>query len=133
MADSGVQLKFDRGGGVTLFCGATEIGQGSDDVLASIVAEVLGLDTFDIRLYTGDTDLGPVDLGSYSSRVTIMAGNAALQAAVRAKTLLAQAVGERLGVPVERLPFSHTLVVDSGAPENGVTFQEAVCLAEARF
>jgi len=74
MPHSGVQLKFDRGGGVTLFCGATEIGQGSDDVLASIVAEVLGLDTFDIRLYTGDTDLGPVDLGSYSSRVTIMAG-----------------------------------------------------------
>src|SRR6266853_2257922 len=53
MPHSGVQLKFDRGGGVTLFCGATEIGQGSDDVLASIVAEVLGLDTFDIRLYTG--------------------------------------------------------------------------------
>jgi 4-hydroxybenzoyl-CoA reductase subunit alpha len=74
MPHSGVQLKFDRGGGVTIFCGATEIGQGSDDVLAGIVAEVLGLDTFDARLYTGDTDLGPVDLGSYSSRVTIMAG-----------------------------------------------------------
>ena len=102
MPHSGVQLKFDRGGGVTVFCGASEIGQGSDDVLASIVAEVLGLDTFDIRLYTGDTDLGPVDLGSYSSRVTIMAGNAALQAAERAKALLSEAVAERLGVPAER-------------------------------
>src|SRR6202045_2980727 len=93
MPHSGVQLEFDRGGGVTLFCGATEIGQGSDDVLASIVAEVLGLDTFDIRLYTGDTDLGPVHLGSYSSPVTIMAGNAALQAAERAKCLLTEAWG----------------------------------------
>jgi 4-hydroxybenzoyl-CoA reductase subunit alpha len=133
MPHSGVQLKFDRGGGVTLFCGATEIGQGSDDVLASIVAEILGLDTFDIRLYTGDTDLGPVDLGSYSSRVTLMAGNAALQAAERAKSLLAEATAERLGIPPGRLRFAGKRVFDSTAPENGVTFQEAVCLAEARF
>ena len=42
MPHSGVHIKFDRGGGVTVFCGATEIGQGSDDVLASIVAEVFG-------------------------------------------------------------------------------------------
>jgi 4-hydroxybenzoyl-CoA reductase subunit alpha len=133
MPHSGVQLKFDRGGGVTLFCGATEIGQGSDDVLASIVAEVLGLDTFDIRLYTGDTDLGPVDLGSYSSRVTIMAGNAALQAAERAKALLAEAAAERLAIPAERVRFADKRVFDSAAPENGVTFTEAVCLAEARF
>lgn len=133
MPHSGVQLKLDRGGGVTVFCGATEIGQGSDDVLAGIVAEVLGLDTFDIRLYTGDTDLGPVDLGSYSSRVTLMAGNAAIQAAERAKALLAEAVAERLEVPKDRLRFADKRVFDSAAPEKGVTFQEAVCLAEARF
>src|SRR5437879_11067415 len=133
MPHSGVQLKFDRGGGVTLFCGATEIGQGSDDVLASIVAEVLGLETFDIRLYTGDTDLGPVDLGSYSSRVTIMAGNAALQAAERAKSLIAEAVSERLSIPMERVRFAEKRVFDSAAPDNGVAFHEAVCLAEARF
>jgi 4-hydroxybenzoyl-CoA reductase subunit alpha len=133
MPHSGVQLKLDRGGGVTVFCGATEIGQGSDDVLAGIVAEVLGLDTFDIRLYTGDTDLGPVDLGSYSSRVTIMAGNAALQAAERAKLLLAEAVAERLEVPRESLRFADKHVFDSAAPEKRVPFREAVCLAEARF
>src|SRR6266702_1391264 len=103
MPHSGVQLKFDRGGGVSVFCGATEIGQGSDDVLAGIVAEVLGIDPLDVRLFTGDTDLGPVDLGSYSSRVTLMAGNAALQAAERGKALLAEAVAENLGVPRERL------------------------------
>jgi 4-hydroxybenzoyl-CoA reductase subunit alpha len=133
MPQSGVQLKLDRGGGVTIFCGATEIGQGSDDVLAGIVAEVLGIDTFDIRLFTGDTDLGPVDLGSYSSRVTIMAGNAALQAAERAKVLLAEAVSERLQVPKERLRFADKHVFDSAAPEKRVPFDEAVCLAEARF
>jgi len=133
MPHSGVQLKFDRGGGVSIFCGATEIGQGSDDVLAGIVAEVLGIDPFDIRLFTGDTDLGPVDLGSYSSRVTLMAGNAALQAAERGKTLLAEAVALKLDVPKERLCFAGKRVFDSSAPDKGVGFAEAVCLAEARF
>lgn len=133
MPHSGVQLKFDRGGGVAIFCGATEIGQGSDDVLAGIVAEVLGIDTFDVRLFTGDTDLGPVDLGSYSSRVTLMAGNAALQAAERGKALLAEAVAQKLEVPKERLCFAGKRVFDSAAPGQGVTFAEAICLAEARF
>src|SRR5215467_7161690 len=133
MPHSGVQLKFDRGGGVSIFCGATEIGQGSDDVLAGIVAEVLGIDPFDVRLFTGDTDLGPVDLGSYSSRVTLMAGNAALQAAERGKSLLAEAVALKLNIPKERLRFADTRVFDSAAPDKGVSFAEAVCLAEARF
>jgi 4-hydroxybenzoyl-CoA reductase subunit alpha len=133
MPQSAVQLKIDRGGGVTVFSGTSEIGQGSDDVLASIVAEVLGLDTFDIRTYTGDTDLGPVDLGSYSSRVTIMAGNAALQAAERAKSIISDAVAERLTIPKDRLCFADKRVFDSAAPEKSFTFAEAVCLAEARF
>jgi 4-hydroxybenzoyl-CoA reductase alpha subunit len=133
MPHSGVQLKFDRGGGVAIFCGATEIGQGSDDVLAGIVAEVLGIDTFDIRLFTGDTDLGPVDLGSYSSRVTLMAGNAALQAAERGKALLVEAVAAKLEVPQERLRFADKRVFDCAEPEKGVSFAEAICLAEARF
>jgi len=56
-----------------------------DDVLATIVAEVLGVDTGLIRCVTGDTGITPIDLGSYSSRVTIMMGNAALQAAERVR------------------------------------------------
>lgn len=133
MPHSGVQLKFDRGGGVSIFCGATEIGQGSDDVLAGIVAEVLGIDPFDVRLFTGDTDLGPVDLGSYSSRVTLMAGNAAIQAAERGKALLAEAVAMKLEVPKERLRFADRRVFDSSAPNKSISFAEAVCLAEERF
>ena len=84
MPQSGVQILLDRSGQVTVFCGATEIGQGSDDVLAAIVAEVLGIDPFDVRCVTGDTGITPVDLGSYSSRVTVMMGNAAIQAAEKA-------------------------------------------------
>lgn len=133
MPHSGVQLKLDRSGGVTAFCGATEIGQGSDDVLVACVAEVLGIDPFDIRAVTGDTDLTPVDLGSYSSRVTLMMGNAAIQAAQRAREILAEAVARRLEIPKTRLVFADRRVFDAEDPARGVTFAEAVCMAEAVF
>ena len=133
MPHSGILLKLDRGGGVTLQAGTTEIGQGSDDVLSAIVAEILGINTADIRVYSGDTDLGPVDLGSYSSRVTLMAGNAAVQAAERAKAMLAEVVAERLEVPPEYLVFANNHVFDPGAAEKKLTFPEAICLAEAKF
>ncbi|HET8797614.1 MAG TPA: molybdopterin cofactor-binding domain-containing protein [Thermoanaerobaculia bacterium] len=128
---SGVQLKLDRSGLVTVFCGATDVGQGSTDVLAAITAEVLGLDPFAIRVVTADTDLTPVDLGSYSSRVTLMAGNAALQAAERARALIADAVAAKLGVPRERLAFADARVFDVEDPERAVAFRDAVVLAEA--
>ena len=133
MPHSGVQLKLDRSGGVTAFCGAIEIGQGSDDVLVGCVAEVLGIDPLDVRPVTGDTDLTPVDLGSYSSRVTLMMGNAAVQAAERACDILADAVSRELEIPKSRLVFADRRVFDSEDPAKGVSFSEAVCLAEAAF
>jgi len=133
MPHSGVQLKLDRSGGVTAFCGATEIGQGSDDVLVACVAEVLGIEPIDIRAVTGDTDLTPVDLGSYSSRVTLMMGNAAIQAAERARDQLADAVSRKLAIPKDRLVFAERRVFDTENPAAGVSFAEAVCLAETMF
>jgi 4-hydroxybenzoyl-CoA reductase subunit alpha len=133
MPQSGVQLKLDRGGGVTVFCGSTEIGQGSDSVLAYVVAEVLGVDPFDIRVVTGDTDLTPVDLGSYSSRVTLMTGNAALQAAERAREMLVAAAAAKLEVPGARVALAGGRVFDVEDPEKGMAFAEAVVLAESKF
>src|SRR2546427_6878570 len=131
MPHSGVQLKCDRSGGVTVFCGSTEIGQGSDSILAYIVAEILGIDPFDIAVVTADTDLTPVDLGSYSSRVTLMSGNAALRAAERARQILAVHAAERLEVPAERLSFAAGRVFDRKDQKRGMSFAEAVQLAEA--
>ena len=131
MPHSGVQLKCDRGGGVTVFCGSTEIGQGSDSILAYIVAEVLGVDPFDIAVVTADTDLTPVDLGSYSSRVTLMSGNAALQAAERARQILAVHAAKKLEAPVDRVTFADGRVFDAKSATRGISFAEAVQLAEA--
>ncbi|HET7114374.1 MAG TPA: molybdopterin cofactor-binding domain-containing protein, partial [Pyrinomonadaceae bacterium] len=125
MPQSGVQLRLDRQGGVCVMCGSTDIGQGSDSILAYIVAEVLGIDPFDIRVVTADTDLTPVDLGSYSSRVTLMTGNAAIQAAERARELLVMAVAEKLGVPIENLSLAERRVFDVENPDVGVSFAEA--------
>src|SRR5437762_4115564 len=83
MPHSGATVKIDRGGGVTVYCGTAEIGQGPDNMLAGITAEALGVTPEDVHLGPGDTALAPVDLGSYSSRVTFMAGDAVGGAAGR--------------------------------------------------
>jgi len=133
MPQSGVQLKLDRSGGVTVFCGSIDIGQGSDSVLAYVVAEVLGIDPFDIRVVTADTDLTPVDLGSYSSRVTLMTGNAALQAAERARELLVEAAAAKLAISRARVALADGRVFDVEDPSNGMAFADAVVLAESKF
>ena len=130
MPHTGVQLKLDRSGKVTVFCGATEIGQGSDDVLVATIAEILGIDPMDIRCVTGDTDLTPVDLGSYSSRVTLMMGNAAIQAAERARELIAQAAAEKFATDVESIAFGDGQVYHIGKPEHTLSFQKALVCAE---
>ncbi|MDH3319441.1 MAG: molybdopterin-dependent oxidoreductase, partial [Betaproteobacteria bacterium] len=133
MPHTGVQLLLDRSGQVTVFCGATELGQGSDDVLATIVAEVLGIDTGLVRCITGDTGITPIDLGSYSSRVTVMMGNAALQAAGRVRASIAEAASESLGTTPDRVEFSQGRVFAAEDPDKGMSFTEAIALGEAKF
>jgi len=131
MPHTGVQILLDRSGSIIVYCGATEIGQGSDDVLAAITAEAFGVDTSMIRVVTGDTGLAPVDLGSYSSRVTIMMGNAALQAAERLRTQIAAVVSETLGTLPDRVVFSQGRVFAADNTGPGMTFVEAIHAAEA--
>lgn len=136
MPQSGVMLKLDRSGSVAVFCGASEIGQGSDSILAGAVAEVLGIELADLRLCVADSDLTPVDLGSYSSRVTLMVGNAAREAAERARARIAEAVGAQLDVPPDRLRFRGRRVFDATSPNDparSLAWEDAVICAEARF
>jgi 4-hydroxybenzoyl-CoA reductase alpha subunit len=133
MPQSGVQIKLDRSGNVAVFCGETEIGQGSDSVLAVMVAEVLGVDLKDIRLCVADTDLTPVDLGSYSSRVTLMVGQAAMQAAERARDKIAEAVADHMELAKDSLVFANRTVFPADNPGKAIAFNEAVIIAESRF
>jgi len=92
----------EDGGSVTAFTGSADIGQGSDTMVAMIVAEALGIPLSDVRVASGDTDYS-MDLGAYSSRQTLMTGHAAKEAAEDVKQQVLAVVSEELGVPVERL------------------------------
>ncbi len=131
MPHSGVVVRADRSGVVAVLCGATDIGQGSDSILAYLPAEVLGIDPRDVRVHPADTDLTPVDLGSYSSRVTLMCGMAAIQAAQRLKQVLFRAVAAKLEKPVERLVARDRKIGDPDDWDRALTFAQAVELGEA--
>jgi 4-hydroxybenzoyl-CoA reductase subunit alpha len=91
-----VNLKLDFDGAVVVLTGAAEIGQGSSTILVQCVAEVLGLEVSRIRIVASDSRITPKDNGSYSSRVTFMVGNAAIDAAKNLKTILIAAAARKL-------------------------------------
>lgn len=132
MPHSGVQIRLDRGGGITIFCGSSDIGQGSDSILVYVVAEEFGVSPNDVRVVTADTDLTPVDLGSYSSRVTVMTGNAAIQACGKLKKILLETAGEALEIPADDLEMIDGQVRSRSYPKKAMSFVECVESAEAK-
>ena len=110
MPHSTVNIKIDRDGGVVVYTGASEIGQGSDTMTAQIAAETLGCSLPRVRVIAADTDLTPIDIGSYSSRVTFMAGNATLRAAQEVKQLIAAAAAKKMDCAPEDLIFRNDTV-----------------------
>ena len=117
MPHSTVNIKIDRDGGVVVYTGASEIGQGSDTMTAQIAAEVLGCSLSRVKVIAADTDLTPIDIGSYSSRVTFMAGNATLRAAEEVKKQIALAAARKMNCAPDDLIFRNDVVskTDVGA------------------
>src|SRR6202167_546879 len=115
MPHSTVNIKIDRDGGVVVYTGASEIGQGSDTMTAQIAAEVFGCSLPRVRVIAADTDLTPIDIGSYSSRVTFMAGNATLRAAAEVKKLIAAAAARKMNCAPEDLLFQSDIVYKQGS------------------
>jgi 4-hydroxybenzoyl-CoA reductase alpha subunit len=120
-----VHLKVDLDGRVLITSGASDIGQGSDTMLAIIVAEVLGLSLDNIFVVAADTLLTPIDLGSYSSRVTFMAGNAAKQAAEKMKEKVLNAVANINGVDKSELNIQNEKVFSNDGKLD-LTWLEAI-------
>ncbi|MFB3916003.1 MAG: molybdopterin cofactor-binding domain-containing protein [Terriglobales bacterium] len=110
MPHSTVNIKVDRDGGVIVYTGAAEIGQGSDTMTAQVAAEVLGCSMSRVKVVAADTDLTPIDLGSYSSRVTLMAGNATLRAAEQIKNQIAVAAARKMQCAPEDVVFRDDMV-----------------------
>ncbi len=133
MPQAGVQIKVDRSGLVTVFTGGNDIGQGSNSICRFIVSEELGLDPEDVRVVAADTDLCPVDLGAYSSRVTFMVGNATIDACRKLRAQIVAAVAEHWGVPHERVRMGSGEVYDSEERGRRLPSREAFQIAETRF
>jgi len=120
-----VKIKLDFDGSIVVLSGAADIGQGSTTILAQTVAEVLGLDLARVRVVTGDSEVVPKDNGSYSSRVTFMVGNAALDAARNLKGVLVNAAARKLEARPEDIECLGE-IYRAGAQDKGATFEEVV-------
>ncbi|NVB42762.1 molybdopterin-dependent oxidoreductase [Pseudenhygromyxa sp. WMMC2535] len=131
MPQAAVQVCLDRSGRARVFSGANDIGQGSNTMLAVIVAEELGLELDDIRVLSADTDLCPVDLGAYSSRITLMVGNACLDAAQKLRRKVRAAVAKRWEIPAKRVTLIERKAMDLEDPARSVAIAEAFQWAEA--
>ncbi len=120
-----VKIKLDFDGSIVVLSGAADIGQGSSTILVQTVAEVLGLELARIRVVTGDSEVVPKDNGSYSSRVTFMVGNAAIDAAQNLKRVLTAAAARKLEARPEEIECLGELY-RAGAQDKGLTFNEVV-------
>ncbi|MCX5873423.1 MAG: xanthine dehydrogenase family protein molybdopterin-binding subunit, partial [Deltaproteobacteria bacterium] len=129
---SAAEVRAFSDGTVHLLTMASDIGQGSDTVLKQILAEELGLKMEDIRITSADTSMTPqADLGSWGSRVTLMAGNAVIDAAKKIKERLFGAVSARFNLNViHDIECENGRVQAKGRPDYGLTFGEAVAMAQ---
>ncbi len=132
MPQSAVHVQVERSGRVTIFSGASEIGQGSDSMVAYIASEELGVPVEYVRTVSADTDLCPVDLGAYSSRETLMVGNACQDAVQKLRHRVVEAVAEAWEVPAAVILLAGGWAFDARDTERKMPVSEAFNLAEAR-
>ena len=86
-------VKLNDDGSVNLAVGATDIGQGSDTVLAQFCAEEMGIPVAKVLVLSSDTDLTPFDVGAYASSTTYVSGGAVVKAAIKVREQLAEVLG----------------------------------------
>jgi Aerobic-type carbon monoxide dehydrogenase, large subunit CoxL/CutL homologs len=94
----GASIKMNDDGSFNLLVGATDLGTGSDTVLAQMAAEVLGVPTDDILVYSSDTDFTPFDKGAYASSTTYISGTAVVKAAQMAADRIRLRAAKLLGI-----------------------------------
>jgi 4-hydroxybenzoyl-CoA reductase subunit alpha len=119
----------EDGFAVSLAIAAADIGQGSDTVLTQIAAEELGIPYDRVWLVDCDSVLAPIDLGSYSSRVTLMGGNAVKAAATDAKVKILAVAGEVLGTSPSALTARDGKIYVAEHPTVAMDWDEAARMA----
>lgn len=116
---------MEDGSKAVLYIGDADIGQGSDTVLAMTACEAMGI-TFDrISVVSADSDLTPIGFGAYSSRVTLMGGNACKMAGEEVRGYILASASEILGVEVEKLDARENRVFVKDDPERSIPWEQA--------
>ncbi len=116
-------LKMNDDGSFNFTTGSTDIGTGSDTVLAQIAAEVLGIPVDDLIVYSGDTDFTPFDTGAYASSTTYITGGAVYKAAVDVRRQIQEHAAPMLSVkdPAQLVLRDRKVIAPDG---RSVTLQE---------
>lgn len=122
----GALVKVDDFGHTTITTGATEIGQGSETILAQIVAETLGVKLEDVSVINTDTDVKPWDVGVHASRTTYIAGNAARLAALEARSQIFETASEMLKLAPDDLMASNGKVMAMNDSDHSVDLAKVV-------
>ena len=124
-----VNLKLDWDGVVTALTGAPDIGQGSSTMVAIAVAKTLDLPLEQVRVISGDSELTPKDNGAYSSRITFMVGNAAIDAATKLKKILIEAAANKFTAPPEDIECAGGMFRVVHGTQSPLPFADVVKLA----
>lgn len=106
----GTIVKLDDYGHLTIITGSSEIGQGSETILAIIAAEELGIDMAKIKVINTDTDIKPWDVGVHASRTSFVAGNSLLGAIQKLKQRLSDKAAWLLAAEIVDLEFADGLI-----------------------
>ncbi len=122
---------FDDGT-VGLLTGCADIGQGSNTILAQIVAEELGVDYEDVQVISADTAVTPDGGATSASRQTYISGNACRLAAANAKKEVLRIAGEELGADPADMEIKHKRIFVRGDPRKEMTLQDALNKCRAK-
>jgi 4-hydroxybenzoyl-CoA reductase subunit alpha len=120
----------EDGSKAVLFVGDADIGQGSDTVLGQAAAEAMGISFDRMSVVSADSDITPLGFGAYSSRVTLMGGNASKMAGEEVKKQVLSSASELLKISEENLDSKNNKVFEKDNPANFIPWEEA---AEAHF
>ncbi len=123
---SGVNISAEEDGAFTVFTGSSDVGQGSETTCAQIAAETLGVGIDKIKIVAADTGITPVDFGTYSSRVTMFAGNATKNAAIQMKQKLLETAAEALEAHAGDLEAREGKIYVKGSPDKGITVTDTI-------
>jgi 4-hydroxybenzoyl-CoA reductase alpha subunit len=125
----GAVVRLCEDGSIDYLTGATDCGQGSDTVLVQMIAEELGLRVEDVDIKRVDTAVTPCDAGSYGSRVTVLAGEAAQKAARDVKEQLARFAAKEWEADPEDIVFKGGQVYVKGSADRAMAFQKLAQIA----